>query len=533
MKPFSLFLLIGLALLSLAGCSALPGTEKTTLRIVSGSENETLEPIVKRFADQNGLDIKMSYKGSVDISMILESDAPEYDAVWPANSLWITLGDTNHRVKNSESIMRSPVVLGVKKSVAQKLGWIGKDVTVQDILKAAESDQLRLMMTSATQSNSGASAYFGFLNAFADNPDVLSADNLQNPNIRAQVKRILSKVDRSSESSGWLRDLFLREYARYDAMFNYEALIIEMNQALVQRGDEPLYVVYPVNGLAIADSPLAYVNQGDEKKQEAFLKLQQYLLSDAVQQEILGKGRRTGLIGLAPEKADRAVFNPDWGVDVNRVLSPIRFPSAPVIREALDLYQSSLRKPSFTVYALDYSGSMSGEGETQLKQAMQTLLDQQRARQYLLQASPDDVTIVLLFNGGVINANDVSSWMVRGNDPQALNALLGRIQNFKPGGDTNIYSPVALGLEQMKAQGIVEHFPAIILMTDGQSNRGSIDEIQNAIAGTGLNNVPVYAITFGDASVDQLNRVTELTGGRVYDGTKDLVTAFRKAKGNN
>ena len=157
-----------------------------------------------------------------------------YDAVWPANSMWISLGDTQRVVKDQQSIMRSPVVFGVKKSVAQRLGWIGRDVRVQDILDAAESGKLTFMMTSATQSNSGSSAYLGYLYAFAGNPDILTSEDLQNPEVQDKVKRILGQVDRSSGSSGWLKTLFLDKYNDYDAMVNYEAIIIETNQELVK-----------------------------------------------------------------------------------------------------------------------------------------------------------------------------------------------------------------------------------------------------------------------------------------------------------
>ncbi len=325
-------------LASLSACfPQFGGTPAPALRIVSGSENQTLEPIVTRFAQQNGVNIQMSYKGSLDIMLMLQDGTMDYDAIWPANSLWISLGDQNKLVKDSASILRSPVVLGVKRSVAQKLGWIGKEVRVKDILDAAEGGQLRLMMTSATQSNSGASAYFGFLYAFAGNPDVLTSEQLQDPQVRAQVKRLLGAVNRSSQSSGWLRDLFLKDYDQYDAMFNYEALVIEMNQELVKTQREPLYAIYPVDGLAIADSPLAFANQGNADKEALFLKLQQYLLSQPVQDEILAKGRRAGLVGMNPGQVDRNIFNPDWGIDVTRVLNPIRFPSTPVIRQALDL----------------------------------------------------------------------------------------------------------------------------------------------------------------------------------------------------
>jgi Ca-activated chloride channel family protein len=305
------------------------------------------------------------------------------------------MGDEQHHiVKYSESIMRSPVVLGVKKSIAEQLGWIGRDVFVDDILKAAESADFQMMMTSATQSNSGASAYLAFLYAFAGSPDVLTSEHLQDPQVTESIKRILGSVDRSSGSSGWLKDLCLQQYEECDAMVNYEAVIIEADKQLVSLGREPLYAIYPKDGLAIADSPLGFINQGDAEKEKAFLELQAYLLSEPVQQDILRMGRRTGLVGMNVSNADPSVFNPDWGIDVTRSIVPITFPSVQVIREALVLYQTAFRKPSFTIYCLDFSGSMDGEGERQLTTAMRMLLDQETASQYLLQGTPDDITVV-------------------------------------------------------------------------------------------------------------------------------------------
>jgi Ca-activated chloride channel family protein len=45
--------------------------------------------------------------------------------------------------------------------------------------------------------------------------------------------------------------------------------------------------------------------------------------------------------------------------------------------------------------------------------------------------------------------------------------------------------------------------------------------------------IPVFAITFADASEDQLKEITDLSRGTIVDGKTDLVTAFRKAKGYN
>ena len=116
-----------------------------SLAIVSGSENKSLEPIVQEFARRNGVKITITYMGSVEIGQELAKGTQcPFDAVWPAASLWIDLFDSAKATRSSESIMRTPVVFAVKKSVAQSLGWIGKDVRVMDILNAAERRQLRL-----------------------------------------------------------------------------------------------------------------------------------------------------------------------------------------------------------------------------------------------------------------------------------------------------------------------------------------------------------------------------------------------------
>ncbi len=116
------------------------------------------------WANEHNKRIDFVYKGSVDIYRTLQQGQTiPYDAVWAANHLWIELGDTQKMVRHEQSIYRSPVVLGVRQSLAQQLGWDKQSVKIKDILAATDTQKLHLAMTSATQSNSGASAYLGFL----------------------------------------------------------------------------------------------------------------------------------------------------------------------------------------------------------------------------------------------------------------------------------------------------------------------------------------------------------------------------------
>jgi Ca-activated chloride channel family protein len=397
---------------------------------------------------------------------------------------------------------------------------------VADILAAIRSKELKFMMTSASQSNSGASAYFGFLYALLGNPEYITKEDLHKPELKKEIRDLLSGIDRSSGSSGWLKDLFLK--GNYDAMVNYESMIIETNQQLIQQGKEPLYVIYPTDGLVIADSQLGYVDNGDKDKEAFFRKLQAYLLSAKVQGQLLQLGRRTGFAGELQD-APANVFRSEWGIDTKKILSPIKLPGSEVILEALNLYQTAFRKPSLTVFCLDFSGSMDGNGGIkQVKKAMELLLDQKEARKYFLQASSDDRNIIIPFDDTIL-----ADWQVSGNTQDSLSVMLQNITDLSAGGGTDIYSPAIKGIDEIMQQDSGRYISAIILMTDGESNTGKkFEDLQTSWTGSGKD-IPIFAITFGDASETQLRQITELTRGNIFDGKKDLVTAFRKAKGYN
>ena len=75
-----------------------------------------LEPILEDFAERENIRIEMTYQGSLDIMRLLGEEEIPYDAVWPASSLWLSVGDTGHRIKHAESISITPVVFGIRKA---------------------------------------------------------------------------------------------------------------------------------------------------------------------------------------------------------------------------------------------------------------------------------------------------------------------------------------------------------------------------------------------------------------------------------
>jgi Ca-activated chloride channel family protein len=508
-----------------ATVSAKNSNPQKALRIISGSENRDLEFLLEDFCGKNNGSIRISYMGSLDIMHILQQGAGEYDAVWPANSMWISLGDRSFKVKRPVSVYQTPVVFGIKKSIAVELGFTEAEVSVADILAAIQAKRLSFCMTSATQSNSGACAYISFLYAFLGNPDMIGPGDLDDPALQQSVSELLKGINRSSGSSDWLKDLFLS--SAYDAMVNYETLIIAANRRLREEGREALHVVYPAEGVAMADSPLGYVDNGDAEKEALFKKLQDYLLSSPVQLAIQETGRRTGFIPISEK--NKSVFNIDDGIDINKTLSIVKMPDPATTEKALELYQEKLRKPSLTFYCLDFSGSMSGSGEMQLKEAVRNLLDQDLAKKNLLSAGARDENVFILFNSGIKQIISVS-----GNDPKQLLDAWRQVNGARTGGGTNMYSPIIKCFDLMGRYKTGDYISAIIVMTDGESEDYFEDfrRLYRSERMASLD-VPVFSIIFGDANQSQLDSLASLTRARVFDGKKDLAAAFKNAKGYN
>jgi len=395
------FLVLVAVGLTLAACGDNGGGQPFT--IVSGSENTELEPIVQEFCKQKGFACTFKYEGSLDIGLALQGNSLDADAVWPASGVWVDLFDTGRKVANATSIAQMPVILGVRKSKAEQLGWVGKPVTMKDILAAVQSGQLKFLMTSATQSNSGAAAYLAMLASGIGKPDLIEAGDLDNEKVRGTVRALLSGVERSSGSSGWLAELY-RESEKagthYDAMWNYEAVIKETNDKLRAAGYERLYAVYPADGVSVADSPLGFVERGRGKEVESFFTgLQDFLLKAETQNRIAQTGRRVELARAANIGNDAAT-----NLDPSRAVVVVRPPEPAVIQKALDIYQSALRRPSLSAFCLDLSGSMQGVGERQLLDAMRFLLTPARTRELLVQWSSEDRILVLPFN------DHISGW---------------------------------------------------------------------------------------------------------------------------
>ena len=521
-RSLALALAAGLAF-GLAACN---GTNPE-IAIVSGSENQPFEPLVREFCASRRATCSFKYQGSLDIGFGLKSSTNplQADVVWPAASIWIDVFDAERRVKHLQSISQSPVLLGVRRSKAEALGWTTREVSTADILAAVQSGKLKFLMSSATQSNSGAGAYLAMLNAAVGKGDVLTEADLADPTLREKARTLLSGVERSSGSSGWLADLFLdqdRRGTRYDAMWNYEVLLKETNEVLAKRDSDPLWMVTPKDGVSVSDGPMGYLDRGRGADVEKFVvDLEQFLLSAESQKRIAAAGRRVATGG-----ADAADPVPGWNFDPRRPFTAVRPPDAKVIFAALNLYQEALRRPSLSALCLDVSGSMNGTGITQLHDAMDVLFTPATTRDLLVQWTPDDRIVAIPFAG---QPGEPAMGTGKPADQDRLKRWAAQLQ---AGGSTDMYACAEAALRAMGPDLDSGRFlGSILIMTDGKTE-GDLDAFIRhwGEIGRGL---PIFGITFGEADRSQLDQVAAATGGRVFDGRSSLAEAFRAARGYN
>ncbi len=497
-------------------------SKNSTFKLISSTENKDLDKVLKDFAKSKNIDLEIDYAGTIDIMQKLNS-GEQYNGVWVSNSIWLYMLDSNKiKISNSKSTSINPVVFGITKEKAKELDFVDREIYTKDIVEAIKNGKLKFSMSNPTQTNTGATAYLGLLMTLAGNPEVLQESNLEDENLKAELTALFSGLERSSGSEDFLEELFLK--GNYEAVVTYEFSIINMNKKLVAEGKEPLYIVYPIDGVSISDSPIAYIKQDSGNNEEFFKELQGYILSNEGQQILASKGRRTWYGGTKKD-VDQAVFNKEWGIDTTKYIVPIKFPNTEIIKEALGIYQSELRKPVHTVFCLDYSGSMSGDGYNQLKEAMEYILTEEKASNDMLQFTSKDKISVIPFNGYILG-----KWHT--DDGSNTKELLDNISNLRPSGATNIYETAEEAIELLKDEDMEKYNVSVILMTDGMSNVGNFRSFSKYYKYLNKD-IPVYSIMFGDAYENELEDIADLTNAKVFDGKKDLLKAFKEVRGYN
>jgi Ca-activated chloride channel family protein len=90
-------------------------------------------------------------------------------------------------------------------------------------------------------------------------------------------------------------------------------------------------------------------------------------------------------------------------------------------------------------------------------------------------------------------------------------------------------------LARERAQSREKRYYTVVLMTDGENNRGfSPSEFRDwyLSQGESVRGIRVFPILFGEGSPKELNELADMTGGRLFDSrSKTLAAVFKEIRG--
>lgn len=519
--------------LLLAGCfPTLGGTGGTTtglpndsqtLRVLAGSEVKDMVPILAEAAKATGVKVVFQYTGTLTGTELVASGgaAGKYDATWFPNNRYLSLlPGASAAIGSSVKIMSSPVVLGLRQSLAHQLGWDTTAPTWSDLAAAASAGKFTYGMTNPAASNSGFSALVAVATALSGTGSSLTAKDIGT--VKPQLTTFFSGQKLTAGSSGFLADKFTATPDVVNGIINYESVLKELTPA-----GEPLTIVTPTDGVVTSDYPLTLLNSADATKKPLFDTLTAWLTTPAVQKEIVDKTkRRPGVPGVDTG----TIFPPG-------ILFETPFPNTlDVANTLISTYLESVRSPAQTIFLLDTSGSMGGSRLQALQQALKNLAgaDASTAGGFAAFRARERVTLIP-FNSAPETPVIVD--IPETDKTASLTQIRDVANGLAAGGGTAIYDSLikayTIAVSQKKDRP--DTFVSIVLMTDGENNAGAdITQFSDFYRqlGSSASRIPTFVVLFGEGNVTQLTSVATLTGGKTFDALNgDLAGAFQEIRG--
>jgi Ca-activated chloride channel family protein len=527
-------------LVLVAGCSgdgesvppppSAPG-EPGTLRVLAGSELADMQPILDQAAEATGVRVVLDPIGTLEGADLVASGAAaaDHQAIWFSSNRYLALlPGADSRLGTATEIMSSPVVLGLRRSVAERLGWIGRPVTWSEIAAAAGARQFTYGMTDPSASNTGFSAVVAVATAIVGSGAALTVE--QAASTEPALRDFFAAQTLAAGSSGWLQEAYVRRATGVDpgppvdGLINYESVLRSMNAA--GNLPEPLELIYPADGVVTAEYPFTVLAGASEGVRDAHRRLVEYLRTPDVQRAIAERThRRAAVAGVAPPPPPATLVE-------------LPFPGqAEVVDALLTSYFDKLRRPSRTIYVLDTSGSMETDdriGDLRRSLAGLAGADTSQIGRYRRFRGREEVTL-LPFNG---TPRAPQTFTVAEDDPGPDRQRIADAgAALQASGGTAIYDSLeeAYRLVGQQIAADPDRFTSIVLMTDGENTSGDGIEQFRAFVGslpTDLRAVPVFCVLFGESNAEEMTEVAELTGGRAFDARTDsLAEVFQEIRG--
>ncbi|RAY11736.1 VWA domain-containing protein [Actinomadura craniellae] len=538
------------------------GSAGTTLTMVSSPEKYGLvAAAAKEYSGREVagecVEVKVWNKSSGEaMAALARGWNPQVDGsprpdVWsPASSGWVALlrqrldqrGLPDFVPRETPGIAVSPLVIAMPRPMAQALGWPGKELGWDDILRLSRDPRgwaahghpewgaFKLGKTDPNFSTSGLNATVGAYFAATGKSADLSAADLDRGDVQSYVRGVEGAVVHYGDTTLTFLEGLRRADATGGGLKYVSAVAVEeasvwyYNQGnptgdpkLAGRNPKPrtpLVAIYPKEGTLVSDHPYVTLTGGDSRRQRLATDFLNHLRGTETQAAFGREAfrsydnragmRTTQANGLLPDQPRKMIA-----------------PPAPEVLDRMLRSWELLRKRANVLFVVDVSGSMNepagGTGRTRMALAKQSLV--KAADRFV---GVDRVGL-WEFSTGLSGRIDYRPVVPVGTMTDAHRGLLkSRINGLTPRGDTGLYDTVAAAFAHVRGQRQGDAINSVVVLTDGKnddSTRGlSLDQLLGRL--DRASGVRVFTIAYGTgADQGALRRISEATDATAYNSS--------------
>lgn len=461
-------------------------------------------------------------------SMVEEalSDGPRFQALTPDSSLWLDQLDRRWAgqqqlgegaiapspVGESVRFAVSPVVIAMWDDVARSLGWPEQPVGWETIQQRAASDSDFRWSHPSTSQASGLLATLAEFYAGAGKTRGLTVEDATAQETIDYVANIERTVKFYGEGETAILDRIKADGRDFlDAFVVQEHLVVNYNRD-ANTGSPELVAVYPAEGTAWADHPLALLESSDltNNQRSTFRAFRDFVQSPDAQQAVLQAGFRPADLSLSLDGSPVSAAN---GADPSQPQTTLQVPGPAVVEVVQNVWQFTKRKANIYL-VVDTSGSMEGEKLAAAQAAL---------REFLSQIKGDEEQVGLVEFSTYVNNIDQLDKL--GNNRAELERS---IDNLVASGDTALLDAIWVAYDRLQQNPDPERINAIVAMTDGRENASSITllRLRESIRRGNSSGVPVvvFTVAFGeDADYDVLQTIADASGGQMRQGDLETI----------
>jgi Ca-activated chloride channel family protein len=532
------------------GCTGAP----TTITVVADGHSRVLAELARRWtADRPSVTgrcvgARVVHADSSQVAATLgpawdeQRDGPRPDIWAPDSVLWLRVAANRPDAASllpgdAGSIASSPIVLALRRPMAEALGWPRQAIGWEEVLGAfvtpdawsraghPEWSALRFGMSEPTASTAGLASVLALLDRDANAE--LSDEELTGG---LAFSHVLDTI--APSPAVFFDDLRGARPGTEPTIASFPA--VEQDLAGYSAGNPALALVpiYPRQHTVVADYPYALLTASwvDDTRRAAAEQFRQYLLGPAGRAALAAEGFR------APDHsvANTVLLGPDLGFQRD-IATPRSAPTAAALSQLVTDW-TGLQRRSNILAVLDVSGSMNDPVPgTQLTRLH--LLKQTASAGFNLLTSRTSIGL-WEFSSRLTATTDHRELVPFGpmtvpvSGIPRVQALLGAVNALQARGGTGLYNTAYAAVSAMHSVWQPNSTNVVLLITDGRNeNAGGLTRAQliDRLAREARPDRPVQVIGIAvgpESDADVLHEISRVTGGRTFVA-RDPTTAVQ------